>query len=395
MRIVVAGSSGLIGTPLVASLRRAGHDVVRLVRRPARDADEITWDPAAGTIDGDLEGVGAAANLAGAGVGDKRWTKAYKAEIRDSRVGSTITLSRALARLQVQPAVLVNGSAIGYYGSRGDERLTEDSAPGQGFLAEVVQDWEAATAPASQAGIRVVHARTGLVVSDSGGAFGRLLPIFKYGLGGRVGSGSQYWSFISLRDELGILLPTHPKWHEVRRHLPRIEQIQRRMAEIPQELVWEDTFRNLVTTEGKNAILTHFLKGSSYTASQVLGLIEDTGYSAISATNTAANITAAGGGSPTNGWNEAPSATFATRGTPSFGTAGSGSLATSSAVSCSIIATDTIKGAFLMCRSAAGTAPTTTVGNTNGALYSAGLFTGGDRAVANGDTLNVSYTASL
>lgn len=205
MRIVVAGSSGLIGTPLVASLRRAGHDVVRLVRRPARDADEITWDPAAGTIDGDLEGVGAAANLAGAGVGDKRWTKAYKAEIRDSRVGSTITLSRALARLQVQPAVLVNGSAIGYYGSRGDERLTEDSAPGQGFLAEVVQDWEAATAPASQAGIRVVHARTGLVVSDSGGAFGRLLPIFKYGLGGRVGSGSQYWSFISLRDEVRAL----------------------------------------------------------------------------------------------------------------------------------------------------------------------------------------------
>ena len=138
-------------------------------------------------------------------MGDKRWTKAYKAEIRDSRVGSTITLSRALARLQVQPAVLVNGSAIGYYGSRGDERLTEDSAPGQGFLAEVVQDWEAATAPASQAGIRVVHARTGLVVSDSGGAFGRLLPIFGYGLGGRVGSGSQYWSFISLRDEVRAL----------------------------------------------------------------------------------------------------------------------------------------------------------------------------------------------
>lgn len=160
-------------------------------------------------------------------------------------------------------------------------------------------------------------------------------------------------------------------------------------------LKWRDEFRNTVVTEGKNAALTHFLKGSTYTASQVLGLIEDTGYSAISATNTAGNITAAGGGSPTNGWNEAPSSTCASRGTPSFGTASAGSLATSSAVSFSIIATDTIKGAFLLCRSTAGTAPTTTVGNTNGALYSAGLFSGGDRAVANGDTLNVTYTASL
>ena len=127
----------------------------------------------------------------------------------------------------------------------------------------------------------------------------------------------------------------------------------------------------------------------------MLGLIEDTGYSAISATNTAANITAAGGGSPTNGWNEAPSSTCASRGSPSMGTASAGSLATSSAVSFSIIATDTIKGAFMMMKSTAGTAPSTTVGNTNGALYSAGLFSGGDRAVANGDTLNVTYTASL
>lgn len=201
----------------------------------------------------------------------------------------------------------------------------------------------------------------------------------------------QLREYIELRDEIAILVAgrlTRPVWD-------RLESLRKDLDAIPQELKWHDGFRNTVVTEGKNAALTHFLKGSSYTASQVLGLIEDTGYSAISATNTAANITAAGGGSPTNGWNEAPSATFATRGTPSFGTAGSGSLATSSAVSCSIIATDTIKGAFLMCRSAAGTAPTTTVGNTNGALYSAGLFTGGDRAVANGDTLNVSYTASL
>lgn len=160
-------------------------------------------------------------------------------------------------------------------------------------------------------------------------------------------------------------------------------------------LKWQDTFHNTVVTEGKNAALTHFLKGSAYTASQVMGLIEDTGYSAIAAGNTAGSITAVGGGSPANGWNEAPVGTCATRGTPSFGTASAGSLATSASVSFSILATDTIKGAFLLCRSTAGTAPTTTVGNTSGALYSAGLFSGGDRAVANGDTLNVSYTASL
>ncbi len=197
--------------------------------------------------------------------------------------------------------------------------------------------------------------------------------------------------YVEIRDEISILLSgrlTRHGWD-------RLELLRGNLDAIPRELKWHDGFRNTVVTEGKNAALTHFLKGSSYTASQVLGLIEDTGYSAISATNTAANITAVGGGSPTNGWNEAPSSTFATRGTPSFGSASSGSLATSSAVSCSIIATDTIKGAFLLCRSTAGTAPTTTVGNTSGALYSAGLFSGGDRSVANGDTLNVSYTASL
>lgn len=175
----------------------------------------------------------------------------------------------------------------------------------------------------------------------------------------------------------------------------RARALRSRMAAIPTYVKWAEDVRNTVVTEGKNAALTHFLKGSTYTASQVLGLIENTGYSAIAAGNTAGNITAAGGGSPTNGWNEAPSSTCASRGTPSFGTASSGSLATSSAVSFSIIADDTIKGAFLLCRSTAGTAPSTTVGNTNGALYSAGLFSGGDRTVANGDTLNVTYTASL
>ena len=158
---------------------------------------------------------------------------------------------------------------------------------------------------------------------------------------------------------------------------------------------WRDEIRNLVTTEGKNAALTHLLKGSAYTASQVMGLIESTGYTAVAAGNTAASITAVGGGSPANGWNEAQSSVCASRGTPAFGTAGSGQLATSSAVSFSIIGTATIKGAFLLMRSAAGTAPSATVGNTNGAVYSAGLFSGGDRAVVNGDTLNVSWTGSL
>lgn len=196
---------------------------------------------------------------------------------------------------------------------------------------------------------------------------------------------------VSLRDRLQQLLAAglRAAWDDV-------ERIRARLREIPHDIAWQDAWApNTVVTEGKNAALTHVLKGSTYTASQVLGLIEDTGYSAIAAGNTAANITAAGGGSPTNGWNEAPSSTLATRGTPSFGSASSGSLATSSAVSLSIIATDTIKGAFLLMRSTAGTAPTTTVGNTSGALYSAGLFSGGDRSVANGDTLNVSYTASL
>lgn len=193
--------------------------------------------------------------------------------------------------------------------------------------------------------------------------------------------------YIQTRDELaGLFQRAVVDWDLV-------TQLQAEIDAFPMRESWADTFRNTVVTEGKNAILTHFLKSSTYTASQVLGLIEDTGYSAISATNTAANITAAGGGSPTNGWNEAPSATCAARQTPSFGTASAGSLA-ASATSHSIIATDTIKGAFLLARSTAGTAPSTTVGNTNGALYSAGLFTGGDRAVANGDTLQVTYTAS-
>lgn len=161
------------------------------------------------------------------------------------------------------------------------------------------------------------------------------------------------------------------------------------------QVKWRDTFRNTVVTEGKNALLTQGFKGSSYTASQVMGLIESTGYSAIAAGNTAGSITAVGGGSPANGWNEATSSMCAARVAPTFGSASSGSLAFSSAASFAILASATIKGAFLLMRSTAGTAPSTTVGNTSGALYSAGLFSGGDRLVAASDTLNVSYTASL
>ncbi len=204
MKIAVTGASGLIGRPLVESLRGQRHDVVTLVRRPAQSASEITWDPLGGTVGEGLDGVEAVVHLAGAGVGDHRWTDQYKKEIRDSRVIGTRTLVRALADLPTRPAVLVSGSAIGFYPDSPDP-VTEQAAPGEGFLSQVVVEWEAATAPAAEAGIRVVNARTGLVVSKDGGAFGRLIPIFKYGIGGRVGSGRQFWSFISLRDEVRAL----------------------------------------------------------------------------------------------------------------------------------------------------------------------------------------------
>jgi len=206
MKVVVSGASGLIGSALVPHLRASGHEVVRLVRRPANGPDESTWDPAAGQVD--LAGIGAidaVVNLSGAGVGDRRWTAAYKAEIRDSRVQATSTLATAMAALDPAPKVLINGSAIGWYGDTGDRPVNESAPAGTGFLADVVRDWEAATQPAQQAGIRVVQARTGLVVAKQGGAWARLFPIFRLGLGGKLGSGHQYWSWISLRDEVRAL----------------------------------------------------------------------------------------------------------------------------------------------------------------------------------------------
>jgi len=206
MKVAVTGASGLIGKPLVAHLRSLGHDVYRLVRRAAAEPDEISWNPESGFVDLEkLAGTDAVIHLAGAGVGDKRWTAEYKKEILDSRVKGTNTIARAMASLDPKPAVLVSASAIGFYGDTGDRAVTETDPSGHGFLADVVVAWEAAANPASDAGIRVVHPRTGLVVASEGGAWGRMFPLFKAGVGGKLGSGKQYWSWISLRDEINAL----------------------------------------------------------------------------------------------------------------------------------------------------------------------------------------------
>ena len=206
MKVAITGASGLIGTALVPELTRAGHEVVRLVRRDPQGPDEIRWDPTAGTVDLDgLAGTDAVIHLAGAGVGDHRWTDAYKREILNSRVDGTHTIVRAITSLDPLPRVLVSASAIGFYGDTGDRTVDESSPSGQGFLADVVRAWEAASAPAATAGIRVVNPRTGLVVAAQGGAWARMFPLFKLGLGGKLGSGRQYWSWISLRDEIRAL----------------------------------------------------------------------------------------------------------------------------------------------------------------------------------------------
>ncbi|GHH31047.1 TIGR01777 family oxidoreductase [Streptomyces lanatus] len=207
-RIAVAGSSGLIGGALVRSLAADGHQVVRLVRRAPRSEDEVRWDPEGGTVDAaGLAGCHAVVNLAGANVGSRRWTEAYKAKLRRGRVLGTTALAKAMASLEPheRPRVFVNGSAIGYYGET-DERIVDESAPaGQGFLPSLVVDWEGAAAPAQEAGVRTVFPRTGLVVAREGGAWGRLFPLFKAGLGGRMGNGRQYWSFVSLHDEVAAI----------------------------------------------------------------------------------------------------------------------------------------------------------------------------------------------
>ncbi|MFG2781597.1 TIGR01777 family oxidoreductase [Streptomyces prunicolor] len=205
-RIAVTGASGLIGSALVRSLTADGHEVVRLVRRGARGADEVCWDPEGQYVDAaGLDGCDAVVNLAGAGVGDHRWTDAYKKQVRDSRVLGTAALAEAVAALDRPPRVWVNGSAIGFYGETGDRAVDESAPPGDGFLPSLCTEWEEATAPVQEAGVRTVFARTGLVVAREGGAWAKLFPLYKAGLGGRFGNGRQYWSFVALHDEVAAI----------------------------------------------------------------------------------------------------------------------------------------------------------------------------------------------
>jgi hypothetical protein len=205
MKIVISGASGLIGTQLVAKLSNSGHEVVRLVRRSPKSG-EIQWNPKLGTLDAAaLEGVDAVIHLSGAGIGDKRWTDGYRKEILDSRTATTALLAKTMASLSRKPSVFLSGSAIGIYGARNDEQLTEVSTHGTGFLAEVCEQWEAAAQPAVDAGIRTVYLRTGIVLSPKGGALKKLLPLFKLGVGGKFGNGKQWQSWISIDDEIGAI----------------------------------------------------------------------------------------------------------------------------------------------------------------------------------------------
>jgi uncharacterized protein (TIGR01777 family) len=204
--VAVTGSHGLIGSALCARLAGAGHDVVRVVRSAPAPGD-ISWDPRAGRIDtGGLAGVDAVVNLAGPGIGDHRWTDAYKREIRDSRVRATTLIAEAIAAgIDGGPRILLSASGIDYYGDHEAEELDESSPPGTSFLAQLCRDWERATGPAEAAGARVVHLRTGMVLSKAGGALRKLLPLFRLGIGGRFGSGRQWVSWISIDDEVGAI----------------------------------------------------------------------------------------------------------------------------------------------------------------------------------------------
>jgi uncharacterized protein (TIGR01777 family) len=206
MKIVISGASGLIGTQLVTTLKSSGHEVVQLVRRTA-GAGQIMWDPKSGKLDpASLEGCDAVIHLSGAGIGDKRWSDAYRKEILDSRTATTLLLANTIASLQRKPSVFLSGSAIGIYGARGDEQLTETSAHGTGFLADVCEQWEAAAKPAIDAGVRTVFLRTGIVLSPKGGALKKLLPLFRLGIGGKFGNGKQWQSWISMDDEVASII---------------------------------------------------------------------------------------------------------------------------------------------------------------------------------------------
>jgi uncharacterized protein (TIGR01777 family) len=207
MKIAVSGASGLVGGALVPALRSGGHEVLRLVRREARGPDEVRWNPATKTIEAArLEGLDAVVHLSGENIADGRWTDAKKARLRSSRVGSTRFLSETLAGLARKPSVLVSASALGYYGDRGDAWLDETAPAATDFFGELCVEWEAAAARAAHAGIRVVHPRTGIVLSRAGGALAKMLLPFKLGVGGKVGSGRQYFSWIALDDVVGVIL---------------------------------------------------------------------------------------------------------------------------------------------------------------------------------------------
>lgn len=203
MHVVVAGSGGLLGSALVRHLSGQGHRVTRLVRRPVVSPAEISWDPDAGRLDAAALGsADAVVNLGGVGLGDRRWTPAFRRRILSSRTAPTALLARALADGD-GPRVLLQASAVGYYGRRGpDEELTEESGPGTDFLAGVVRAWEDATGPAEEAGVRVVHLRSGIVMAPRGGSFGRLLPLLRVGVGGPLGDGSNVWPWITLADHV-------------------------------------------------------------------------------------------------------------------------------------------------------------------------------------------------
>lgn len=205
MKVAITGASGLVGRALVRSLRDDGHEVVRLVRREPSGTDEARWDPF-GAIDAKaVDGADAVVHLAGAGIGDRRWTESYKSQIRDSRVVGTRNLAEALAGLAAKPRVLISASGMNFYGDTGDRETDETAPAGKGFLAELARDWEAATTPAADAGIRVVTIRSGHVLSTDGGLLGRLIPLFKLGLGGRLGGGRQWMSWIARDDHIAAL----------------------------------------------------------------------------------------------------------------------------------------------------------------------------------------------
>ncbi len=207
MRVVVSGASGLIGSALVPALAGAGHDVVRLVRSDPTNQGDLGWDPAAGLLDATaLAGTEAIINLSGESIAAHRWSPAQKERLVASRLQATRLLAETAAKLSPAPAAFLSGSAIGFYGDRGDEELTEDSPPGDGFLADLVRQWENATAEAEAVGIRVIHLRSGIVQSPKGGALAKQLPLFRFGVGGKLGGGRQWLSWVSIDDEVGGIL---------------------------------------------------------------------------------------------------------------------------------------------------------------------------------------------